>query len=161
LQARDNATKTLDGAVILASLLLVRRILIIFAILLSGCVAPPDIDSAVRAELRAAIVATVDAMALPADQKPSEKAIEDSAGLLSIQSPPQHQQMIREGHLDRQAILGRGRDSITQLTRDRAGLIPPAMLVWLIGHSADLDTKQLLLTDALTAQLRREAHLDK
>ena len=135
--------------------------MIILVVLLVGCVPPPEIDTAVRADLRVAIVTTVTAMQLPADQQPSEKAVDDSAGLLSIQSPPQRQQAIREGRIDRQTILGRGRDSMTQLAHDRVGLHAPAMLAWLVEHDVDLDTKQLLLTDALTAQLRREAHLDK
>lgn len=136
-------------------------LLILVAVLLAGCVPPPDIDPVVRAELRAAIVVTVDAMALPAEQRPSEKAIDDSAGLLSIQSPPGRQRLIREGGIDRLDVLGRARDSIVQLDRDRAGLKPPGMLVWLVERGAELDAKQILLVDALTAQLRREAHLDK
>jgi hypothetical protein len=139
----------------------VHRALIILVVLLAGCVPPPEIDTAIRADLRVAIQASVTAMKLPADQQPSEKSLDDSAGLLSIQSPPQRQQAILEGRIDRQAILGRGRDSIAQLAHDRAGLKPPAMLVWLVEHDIELDSKQLLLTDALTAQLRREAHLDK
>lgn len=138
-----------------------QRALIILVVLIAGCVPPPEIDTVVRADLRVAIQTTVTAMKLPADQQPSEKSLDDSAGLLSIQSPPQRQQAIMEGRIDRQAILGRGRDSMAQLVHDRVGLRAPAMLVWLVEHDVELDTKQLLLTDALTAQLRREAHLDK
>jgi len=139
----------------------VRCSLIILVVLLAGCVPPPEIDPAVRADLRTAIATTVAAMQLPADQQPSDKSLDDSAGLLSIQSPPQRQQAIREGRIDHQTILCRGRDSMAQLAHDRVGLRAPVMLVWLVEHDVNLDVTQLLLTDALTAQLRREAHLDK
>jgi hypothetical protein len=139
----------------------VRRLPLLLLVLLAGCVPPPDIDPQVRGELRAAAAATVAAMDLPAAERPSEHALDDSAGLLAIQSPAARQQLIREGRIGRETVLGRARDSMAQLARDRSGLVAPAMLTWLVGHGVDLDTGQLLLTDALTAQLRREAHLDK
>lgn len=135
--------------------------MVIPLLFLAACVPPPQIDPQVRAELRAAALATSVAMELPVEQRPSAKALDDSAGLLAIQSPPQRQQAIRAGQLDRQAILGHGRDSLAQLAQQRPDLTAPAMLVWLVGHGTELDTPQLLLTDALTAQLRREARLGR
>lgn len=139
-----------------------RRLLpLILLVLLVGCVPPPTIDPAVKADLYGAAVATVDAMALPADQRPSEKALQDAAGLLAIQSPPQRQEQIRGGGVDALSVINRARDSMLELDRVRPGLKAPAMLVWLVEHPDQLDRRQLLLVDALTAQLRREAHLDK
>jgi hypothetical protein len=137
----------------------VQRLLIIVAVLLAGCTPPPTPDPAIGRELRSGIAATLDAMAMPAAERPSERALGDHVGLLSIQSPPERQALIRAGALGPDAVVGAARDRLFAFTRDRPGLTPPSLLVWLANHPRGLDTNQLLLLDALTSQLEREAKL--
>lgn len=133
--------------------------LILVALLLAGCKPPPSPDAAIVAELRAGVDATLVAMQLPPEKRPSERALADSVGLLAIQSPPDRQAMIRDGRLGGERVVQAARDMLFAFTRQRPGLAAPDMLVWLASHPDGLSTAQLLVLDALTSQLEREAKL--
>ena len=128
-------------------------------LLLTGCQPPPTSDDAVVADLRAGVTATLDAMQVPADQRPSQRAMNDSVGLLAIQSPPARQALVRSGQLGGDAVVQAARDKLVLVTRERPGMAAPSMLVWLAAHPQGLSRDQLLLLDALTSQLEREAKL--
>ena len=137
-----------------------RPLAVFFAILLLvGCKPPPTSDDAVVAELRAGVVATLDAMQVPADQRPSRRALDDTVGLLAIQSPPERQALVRSGGLGPDAVVQAARDKLFLFTRERPSLKPPGMLVWLTTNPQGLTTAQVLVLDALTSQLEREAKL--
>ena len=111
------------------------------------------------ADLRVAVASTLDAMQVPAEQRPSRRALDDTVGLLAIQSPPTRQALVRRGELGAEAVLQAARDKLFLFTRERPSLKPPAMLVWLTANPSGLTRAQLLLVDALTSQLEREAKL--
>jgi len=132
---------------------------LLLLLLLTACQPPPTSDDAIVAELRAGVVATLDAMQLPAEKRPSRRALDDSVGLLAIQSPPARQALVRNGGLAADAVLQAARDQLFAFTRARPTMKPPAMLVWLASHPHGLTNAQILLLDALTSQLEREARL--
>ena len=134
-------------------------VLLIAVLLLAGCQPPPTSDDAVVADLHTAVALTLDAMQVPADQRPSRRALDDTVGLLAIQSPPGRQALVRNGQLGADAVLQAARDKLFLLTRERPNLKAPEMLVWLTAHPQELTRTQLLLVDALTSQLEREAKL--
>ena len=133
--------------------------LLLATLLLVGCQPPPTSDDAIVAELHAGVTATLNAMQVPADQRPSRRALNDTVGLLAIQSPPERQALVRSGRLGADAVVQAARDKLFLLTRERPSLKPPGMLVWLTAHPQGLTRAQLLLIDALTSQLEREAKL--
>lgn len=138
----------------------VRPILVaLLALALAGCQAPPSPDAAVIAELRTATVATMDAMGLPADQRPAARQIDEQVGLLAIQSPAARQQAIRSGAIDGASVLRAAETTLLDLARLRPGLSAPALLRWLVANPRQLTREQVLLVDALTAQVEREAKL--
>lgn len=130
-------------------------------LLLAGCQPPPSPDAAVVADLRAGVESTLDAMRLPAEQRPSGRALDDSVGLLSIQSPPERQALIRSGRIGADAVVRTAREQLFLFARQRPGLTAPAMLSWLAAYPEGLTTAQLLVLDALTSQLEREARLQE
>jgi len=137
----------------------VRAALVILVVLLVGCQAPPSPDKATVADLRAGVIATLDAMGLPAAERPSERALSDNVGLLAIQSPPERLALIRAGTLGADSVVRAARDRLFVFARERPSLKAPAMLAWLASNPQGLTTAQLMVLDALTSQLEREAKL--
>lgn len=133
--------------------------LLLAALLLAGCQPPPSPDDATVAGLRAGVVATIAAMEVPAERRPSERALADNVGLLAIQSPAERQAAIRDGGVGAASVVGPARDMLFRFARERPGMSAPEMLVWLAAHPEGLSRDQLLVLDALTSQLEREAKL--
>lgn len=124
---------------------------------LAACQAPPDLVDADVADLRAAITTTCTQLDI---QAPSERAIADQAGLLAIQTPVERREAIRAGRVTADQVRTAAQATLDDLARIHGDYLKaPTLLLGLLGREA-WDRQQVLLVDALTAQVRREARLD-
>lgn len=134
-----------------------RLALLLLIVVLSACQKPPDLVDADAADLRAAIATTCVQLGIEA---PSDRAIADQAGLLVIQTPVERRAAVRAGRVTADQIRAAANTTLDDLARVHGDYLKaPSLLLGLLGRES-WDQPQILLVDALTAQVRREARLD-
>lgn len=136
-----------------------RWLLILPLALLLGCQAHQPPDEAVSGRLRAAVAATVAAMALPADQRPDGRELADQVGLLAMRLSPERVRSVDGGALDRAVVVEAYQNALKRRAARQGTSTAPLLLVFLVDQQASWSLDQTLLAAALLAQFEHEAQL--
>ncbi len=133
--------------------------MLLLSIAMSGCQAHKPPDGAITERLRAAVDATGSAMAVPADQRPSGRGLDDQIGLLAMRLSSQRVQDIDSGALDRAVVVEAYHNAQKRRAARQGTSQPPRLLVFLIDQQPQWSRDQTLLAAALLAQYEQEARL--
>lgn len=135
------------------------RRLFIIAVFVAGCSAHQPPDDGVAMELKSAVIATLAALALPTDQQPSDRVLDDQARLLACRLAPGRTADIRAGTVPREAIVAGYRETLKRKAQRPSAPDAPRLLVQLVERTPTWTIAQCLLAEALLAQYQQEAHL--
>ena len=135
-----------------------RLVVLVVLVALVGCKAHTPPDSAVASRLRPVVEATCVAMALPAAQRPTGRALDDQIGLLAMRLSDERVRQIDAGTLDRVAIIDGYRAALARRAERHSRAEPPRLLAFLV-EQPQWSVDQALLAAALLAQYEHEAKL--
>ena len=138
---------------------LMRWLIIMSTLLVIGCQAHKPPDDVVSGRLRAAVAATTSAMALPAEQRPNGRELEDQIGLLAMRLSTERVQKVDSGTLDRVVVVEAYQNALKRRAARQGTSVAPRLLVFLIEQQAQWSADQTLLAAALLAQYEQEARL--
>ncbi len=136
-----------------------RWLIIVSTLLLFGCQAHQPPDEVVSGRLRAAVEVTTSAMALPAEQRPSGRELDDQIGLLAMRLSVERVQKIDSGTFDRAVVVEAYQNALKRRAARQGTSMAPQLLVFLIDQQAQWSRDQTLLAAALLAQYEQEARL--
>lgn len=125
-----------------------------------GCQAHTPPDDAVAARLRRAVQVTCTAMALPAEEQPTGRALDDQVGLLAMRLSAERVSAIDSGTLDRQVVVEAFQAALKRRAARQSTSQPPRLLVFLIEKTPQWSSDQMVLASALLAQYENEAQLN-
>jgi hypothetical protein len=128
-------------------------------VLLLGCSAHPGPDDAFVRDLRTAVAHTLTAMAVPDDQRPSGRVLDDQVRLLSCRLNAVRREQLTSGVLDRPAIAEAYNAARQRAEAKKSRLQPPKLLTFLIDQQPAWTREQIILAAALLAQWEDEAKL--
>jgi len=134
-------------------------LLLVIALLVSGCGDKTHIDPTLVSDLEQAIVVTAKQMNIPPAELPSTRGIADQAGLLAMQCEPAEVQAIRSGTRNERELRREASDAEGWLRGHPKQFRPPTMMTFLAKQS-ELDATQKLLLYALARQAKRESGYD-
>ena len=125
-----------------------------------GCQAHTPPDDAVAARLRRAVQATCTAMAIPTEEQPTGRALDDQVGLLAMRLSAERVSSIDSGTLDRQVVVEAFQAALKRRAARQSTSQPPRLLVFLLEKTPHWSNDQILLASALLAQFENEAQLN-
>jgi len=140
----------LHRAVALEGGVMRRSSLCLLGCLLAACGHPhPAPADGLSLDLQTGMAKTLASMGLPAID---ELTAGNEAAQLAWSTDPRRISMIRDGTLNVASLHAEAQGVLRRIGQiDHQGK-PPMALVWLAGHSAELDLDQRLLLEALTTQ---------
>jgi hypothetical protein len=133
--------------------------LMIGAVLLCGCSAHQPPADGVTLRIKAGVIETLTAMALPAEQQPQGRILDDQSRLLACRLSPERISELDRGVLDRQAIMLGYANALKRRVAKRSKAEAPALLVFLIEKTQAWSANQTMLAAALLVQFEQEARL--
>lgn len=98
-------------------------------------------------------------MAVPIDQRPSGRALDDQVGLLAMRLSPERVQSVDSGALDRAVVVEAYQNALKRRAARHGTSKPPQLLVFLVEQTTQWSRDQTLLAAALLAQYEQEARL--
>ncbi len=131
----------------------------LIAVLLASCKAHAPPDDVATTQIRSAVVVTMSAMGLPADQQPDDRSLSSQSRLLACRLSPERLSLLRGGALDRQAVIDGYHNTLKRRAAKQSTAQAPTLLVFLIEKSPTWSVDQTMLAAALLAQFEDEAKL--
>jgi len=131
----------------------------LMVVLLVSCKAHTPPDDVATTQIRSAVVVTMLAMALPADQQPDDRSLTSQSRLLACRLSPERVSLLQAGTLDQQAIIDGYQNALKRRAAKHSTAQAPRLLVFLIDKLPRWSVDQTMLAAALLAQFEDEAKL--
>ena len=131
----------------------------LMVVLLVSCKAHTPPDDVATKQIKAAVVLTMSAMALPVDQQPDDRSLTTQSRLLACRLSPERVSLLQAGTLDRQAVIDGYQNALKRRAAKQSTAQAPTLLVFLIEKLPKWSIDQTMLAAALLAQFEDEAKL--